>query len=357
MRAIDAQRAATKKGQETEAAREQARTAAAEAKAEAERTRRLYYAASMGLVQAAWESHNILQVQDLLAETAALPEGGFEWYYWQRLRRVEHLTLAGHRGGVTAVAFAPDGKRLVTGVTDGTVRVWDAASGQEIFCLRGHQGQVTAVAYAPDGQWLVTGSTDGMARIWDAASGRELRRIQGQNTGAILGRRRDSGWEAGGYGQSRSYGQGLGCRQCPGTSDPSRAHWPGMGGGGFSGWAVAGDGKSGWDGDGVGCEEWPRYLPPLVPFDSVVSVAVSADSKRLVTGTWNGAATFWDAETGRQLMVFRGTDPVHGRGGYPGRKPVGGRRRARPCQDMECRIRRGPDKPNGAPALDHFCRG
>jgi hypothetical protein len=116
--ATESEQEATRKRHEAEAARERADTAETN-------SRRLYYGASMGLVQAAWENHNILRVRDLLDEMAAYPERGFEWYYWQRLCRVEHLTLLGHKGGVMALAFAPDGQRLVSGVTDGTARVWE----------------------------------------------------------------------------------------------------------------------------------------------------------------------------------------------------------------------------------------
>src|SRR5262249_23689165 len=136
-------------------------------------------------VQAAWESYNLQRAQDLLAETADFRERGFEWYYWQRLRRVQHLTLVGHTGSVTAVAFAPDGRRLVTGGKDCTARGGDTRSGQELHCLRGHRRAVTAVAFAPDGQWLVTSSTDGTARIWDADSGRKLRTLHGQNAAPV----------------------------------------------------------------------------------------------------------------------------------------------------------------------------
>jgi WD40 repeat protein len=83
------------------------------------------------------------------------------------LRRV----LTGHAGRVTAVAIAPDGSWLATSGADGTVRIWDAATGQARATLTGHAGRVTAVAIAPDGSWLATSGTDGTARIWDAAIG------------------------------------------------------------------------------------------------------------------------------------------------------------------------------------------
>jgi hypothetical protein len=161
--AVDAEREATTKRQEAEAAQERAGTAEVKAKEEAERAYREAYTAKIRLMQSAWDSHNILQLQDLLAETADFPERGFEWYHWQRLCHVEHLTLMGHTGGVTSVAFAPDGLRLATGGKDATARIWDAVSGQEQFCLRGHRSEVTAVVFAPGGQWLVTGSSDGTA--------------------------------------------------------------------------------------------------------------------------------------------------------------------------------------------------
>ncbi|HEX2066138.1 MAG TPA: hypothetical protein VHI93_04925, partial [Candidatus Thermoplasmatota archaeon] len=62
------------------------------------------------------------------------------------------LTLKGHASHVYGVAFSPDGKRIVSGSGDMTVRVWDAITGGEAHTLRGHTGSVQSVAFSPDGK-------------------------------------------------------------------------------------------------------------------------------------------------------------------------------------------------------------
>ncbi len=54
-----------------------------------------------------------------------------------------------------AVTFSPDGRLIVSGSIDGTVRVWDAATGAERRVLQGHSCSVRAVAFSPDGQLIV----------------------------------------------------------------------------------------------------------------------------------------------------------------------------------------------------------
>jgi WD40 repeat protein len=66
------------------------------------------------------------------------------------------------------VAFSPDGKRLVSGSFDQTVKVWDAQRGQELLTLKGHTGHVTSVAFSPDGQRIVSGSADSTVKVWNA---------------------------------------------------------------------------------------------------------------------------------------------------------------------------------------------
>ena len=66
-----------------------------------------------------------------------------------------------------SVAFSPDGKRIVSGSTDNTLRVWDAEKGSALGePLRGHTGLVVSVAFSPDGKRIVSGGIDNTLRVW-----------------------------------------------------------------------------------------------------------------------------------------------------------------------------------------------
>ena len=76
---------------------------------------------------------------------------------------------------VSSAAFSPDGTRIVSGSTDKTVRLWDAATGQPIGQpLRGHDNWVTTVAFSPDGTRIASAGVDGTIRLWDAATGQPI---------------------------------------------------------------------------------------------------------------------------------------------------------------------------------------
>jgi hypothetical protein len=67
---------------------------------------------------------------------------------------------------VVALACSPDGKRLLTGHTDGKVRLWDVASRQELRALTGHQGPARCVAFGADGRFAISGGADQTVRWW-----------------------------------------------------------------------------------------------------------------------------------------------------------------------------------------------
>ena len=76
----------------------------------------------MNLAQQAWQEGQMDLVQHLQALEPKRPEDpdlrGFEWYYSQRLCQLDLRTL-GHSGGVTSVAFSPDGRRIASAGLDG----------------------------------------------------------------------------------------------------------------------------------------------------------------------------------------------------------------------------------------------
>jgi len=80
---------------------------------------------------------------------------------------------------VLAVAFSPDGKHIVSGSWDNTLRVWDAETGHTLFSLGDHISGVRAVAYSPDGMRIASAGSDEKVRVWDANTGQQLLTLEG----------------------------------------------------------------------------------------------------------------------------------------------------------------------------------
>jgi WD40 repeat protein len=76
-----------------------------------------------------------------------------------------------HGGGVNAVSFSPDGRRIASGGVDSAVKMWNSRTGQLLADCRRHKGEVTCVAFSPDGRHVASGSSDTSVKIWDGTTG------------------------------------------------------------------------------------------------------------------------------------------------------------------------------------------
>jgi hypothetical protein len=141
--------------------------------------RRLLYAGRFELAVRAQEEDLLGQAVEALdalrPEPGAEDLRGFGWHYLKALCRPVHAVWRGHQGRVHQLAVSPDGTAVATHAQDGTVRVWDVATGRARAVLP-QEGWATTLRFAPDGRSLLAFNHPGEVVRWDPARGQELGR-------------------------------------------------------------------------------------------------------------------------------------------------------------------------------------
>ncbi|KJA23435.1 hypothetical protein HYPSUDRAFT_137760, partial [Hypholoma sublateritium FD-334 SS-4] len=170
-----------------------------------------------------------------------------------------YIALHGHEYSVRSVAFSPDGKHIVSGSLDKTIRIWDAETGKQIVQpLRGHTSTVISVAFSNDGKRIVSGSHDWTVCIWDVEAGKQVGPPFQRHTAPVL-----------------SVAFSLDDKHILSGSDDKTVRL--------------------WD------LETGKEVRVFQCTDQVNSVAFSPDGKRIASGLYDRTILIWDAERGTQM--------------------------------------------------------
>jgi WD40 repeat protein/tRNA A-37 threonylcarbamoyl transferase component Bud32 len=272
------------------------------------------YAAQMKLAHQFWQSGDLRSMVELLSPYARQPDRrdlrDFVWYYLWSLCHSERLSLRVDAQDVYCVAFSPDGKFLATADHDGTVKLWEASTGQRRTILLGHTDEVNCVAFSPDGKTLASASDDQTVRLWDTRSGQQQKCLPGHRGNVLCVA----------FSPDGKLLVSAGDDMLVKLWDPVTAeHLADLRGhtGVIESLALTGDGQllasAGRDGS-VRLWDVMRRLPRGVLCERlgrVETVAFSGNSGVLATGADDGRVRLWEVATGQEKVALLGhTDRV-----------------------------------------------
>ena len=300
----------------------QERNRAVKAEAAKKEALKELYTNYINMIKAASTSNNPKFAREML-DFCPVDLRGWEWYrlsdildksiitspdHWGSLASavaIPDITLGGDMGSILSIAFSPDGKRIVSGSQDGTLKAWDLETNEDIV-MRGHSGAVLSVAYSPDGRQIVSGSQDRRVGIWDSGTGKQLRTLTGHSEALST------------VAFSPDHRMLASVSQ-----DGTIRIWDAMSGSelfAFSGRLVCfnPDGKSLATVDEDNTVSIRDRLTGVEMSSlssshqsDILSIAFSPDGKRIVSGSQDGTLKIWDLETLKEGIIMHGhTGPV-----------------------------------------------